>query len=151
VTEATQRPAARVLLIDGAGRILLFHGFDPARREHDYWITPGGGLESGEDAAQGAARELYEETGLRLAPEALGEPVFTDVAAFPFDGVWYRADQTYFLVRVESWEVDTSGFDEIETACTYGYRWWSVDELTGTDEKVYPIELVDLLRTLVEA
>jgi ADP-ribose pyrophosphatase YjhB (NUDIX family) len=149
VAEAIPRPAARVLLIDEAGRVLLFHGYDPARPSHDYWVTPGGGLDPGEGYADGAARELFEETGLRVEPESLGEPVFRDLIEFPFDGRWYRAEQRFYLVRVDAWEVDTAGFDEIERACTYGYHWWSADELAGTDEPVYPTGLADLLRTLV--
>jgi 8-oxo-dGTP pyrophosphatase MutT (NUDIX family) len=149
VTEATLRPAARILLINEAGRVLLFHGFDPARPSHGYWFTPGGGLDPGESHAEGAARELFEETGLRIEPGALGEPVFRDVAQFPFDGRWYRAEQVFFLVRVDRWEVDTSGFDEIEKVCMDRHAWWSAEELTSTTERFYPQELPDLVRTLV--
>ena len=35
------------------------------------WAIPGGYLESGETLAQGAARELYEEAGVRLPPDSL--------------------------------------------------------------------------------
>lgn len=149
MTEAIPRPAARVLLIDEAGRVLLFHGYDPADPSDTYWVTPGGGLEPGESYAEGAARELFEETGLRVGPESLGEPVFRDLVEFPFDGRRYRAEQSFYLVRVDAWEVDTAGFDEIERACTDGHRWWSADDLAGTDERFYPVSLADLLRTLM--
>ena len=36
------------------------------------WAIPGGFMESGETTAEGAARELWEEAGIRLAPESLG-------------------------------------------------------------------------------
>ena len=39
---------------------------DPER-----WGPPGGHLEPGEDPASGAARELLEETGVRLEPDDL--------------------------------------------------------------------------------
>ena len=146
MTTFTPRRAARVLLVDEQDRVLLFRGFDPARPEHHYWITPGGGLDAGEPAVAGAARELAEETGLRVRPEELGAPVWREVVEFPFDGRWYRQEQDFFVVRVACWEVDTSGFDEVERASIEGHRWWTVNELEGTAERFYPDELPALLR-----
>lgn len=144
------RRAARVLLLDGADRLLLFHGVDPARPGHTYWFTPGGGLDPGESWAHGAARELAEETGLRLEPAALGEPVWREVTEYPFGGRWYRQEQQFFLVRVPRWEVDTAGFDQLERDTVDGHRWWSVEELDATTERCYPVELPDLFRRLLE-
>jgi 8-oxo-dGTP pyrophosphatase MutT (NUDIX family) len=138
-----------VLLVNGDDRVLLFHGRDPARPHHRYWVTPGGGLDDEESSAAGAARELAEETGLRLAPEELGEPVWDEVTEYPFDGRWYRQRQEFFLVRVPSWEVDTRGFDELERDSIDDHRWWEVAELESTDERVYPRDLAPLLRRLL--
>ncbi|MDG4792535.1 NUDIX domain-containing protein [Micromonospora sp. WMMD1082] len=146
MTVYTPRRAARVLLVDAAGRLLLFRGFDPARPEHGrWWFTPGGGLDAGETYAQGAARELAEETGLRLAPAQVGEPVYADLIEFPFDGVWYRQEQQFFLVRVAAHEVDTAGFSELERGTVDGHRWWSARELRATDERCYPSDVADVL------
>lgn len=149
MTVFTPRRAARVLLVDGADRVLLFHGFDPARPEHRYWFTPGGGLNAGESPAAGAARELAEETGLRLRPEALGEPVWRQTVEFPFDGRWYRQEQEFFLARVPAWTVDIGGFDEVERGCIDGHHWWTVVELERTAERFYPVELADVLRRVL--
>ncbi|MFU8871183.1 NUDIX hydrolase [Micromonospora sp. SL4-19] len=145
MTVYTPRRAARVLLVDASDRVLLFAGTDPGRPGHAYWFTPGGGLKPGESTAEGAARELAEETGLRLAPAALGAPVWSETVEFPFDGVWYRQEQEFFLLRVPSWEVDTAGFDEIERASVSGHRWWPVAELAATAERYYPPDLPDRL------
>ncbi|MFI7429243.1 NUDIX hydrolase [Micromonospora sp. NPDC049836] len=139
------RRAARVLLVDAGGRVLLFEGSDPARPAHRYWFTPGGGLHPEETPAEGAARELAEETGLRLAPAELGDPVRAETIEFPFDGVWYRQEQEFFLVRVPGWAVDTAGFDEIERASVHGHRWWTAAELAASTERYYPADLPDLL------
>lgn len=148
--DAIPRRAARVLLVDAAQRVLLLHGCDPARPDHRFWLTVGGGLDPGEAPVQGAVRELYEETGLRVAPEAAGEPVFHNVTEFPFDGRWYRQEQDFFLVRVDAWEVDFGGHNEVERASVDGFRWWSVDELRATDEPFYPPELPDLIDRLLD-
>jgi len=149
VTEAIPRRASRVLVVDEAGRVLLFHGFDPARPEHGYWFTVGGGLDPGESAVQGAVRELFEETGLRAAQADLGEPVWREVTEFPFDGRRYRQEQEFFVLRVPVVEIDTGGFNEIERASVDGHRWWTIEELETTSERCYPAGLADLLRTLV--
>ena len=140
-----------MLLVDGTGRVLLLHGRDPGRPGHAYWFTPGGGLDPGESTAAGAARELREEAGLAVDPAALGQPVWHEVTEFPFDGQWYRQDQDYFLLRVDSWQVDTSGFDEIELRSIDGHRWWSAAELETTGERYYPPELPALLRRCLES
>jgi len=147
--DPTPRRAARILLVDGADRLLLFHGFDPARPAHRYWFTAGGGLEPDEPAAEGAVRELAEETGLRLTASELGEPVWRDVTEYPFDGRRYRQEQDFFLVRVSAWEVRTDGFEQVERESIDGHRWWTIEELESTAERFYPDDLPALLRRLL--
>lgn len=51
------------------GRLLLVRrGQEPGR---GLWSVPGGRLEPGETVAEGCAREVLEETGLRVVPGAL--------------------------------------------------------------------------------
>jgi ADP-ribose pyrophosphatase YjhB (NUDIX family) len=50
-----ERVAARVVLLDRAGRVLLFRGCDPWQPAAGiWWITPGGGVEPGESLEQAA-------------------------------------------------------------------------------------------------
>jgi 8-oxo-dGTP pyrophosphatase MutT (NUDIX family) len=149
VAEPIPRIAARVLLIDQADRVLLFHGTDPGDPTDVYWVTPGGGLQPGENPAEGAARELFEETGLRVAPAELGDPVFRNVTEFSFEHRSYRQEQDFFLLRVPSLEVDTSNFDDSERRSVDGHRWWTVAELESAAESYYPETLPSLLRSLV--
>jgi 8-oxo-dGTP pyrophosphatase MutT (NUDIX family) len=107
-------------------------------------------LGAGETTAQGAARELFEETGLRLLPGGLGEAVWQEVTEFPFDGRRYRQEQEFFLVRIGTWQVDTAGFEEVERNSVDDHRWWTVDELAATEDRYYPQNLPDLLRSLLE-
>jgi 8-oxo-dGTP pyrophosphatase MutT (NUDIX family) len=58
----TARPnAASVALLDGE-RVLLIQRARPPYAGR--WTLPGGRLEPGEDATEGASREIYEELGL---------------------------------------------------------------------------------------
>lgn len=150
VVAPVERRAARVLLLDAQGRVLLFHGCDPAdRRAGSWWFTPGGGLDPGETPAEGAARELAEETGLRVPPAALGGTVHARVAEFRFAGGAYRQTEDFFVLRVDAHAVDTSGFSELEVRAVLGHRWWTREELRGAlsagEPRVYPAELPDLL------
>jgi 8-oxo-dGTP pyrophosphatase MutT (NUDIX family) len=140
------RRAARVLLVDRAGRTLLLHGGDPARPGERWWFTPGGGLDGDETPAQGAARELAEETGLRVDPAALGDPVWRQVAEFSYRDRQYRQDQDFFLLRVSEWQIDTAGMDEDEQQTITEHRWWSAAEIEASPEQIFPDELAGLLR-----
>jgi len=59
----------RVILLHEGRVLVMKQWISPGK-----WALPGGGLHRGESAAEGAARELYEETSLRLDPRQL-QPV----------------------------------------------------------------------------
>jgi 8-oxo-dGTP pyrophosphatase MutT (NUDIX family) len=87
-----ERPSGRVLLIDEARRLLLFSAHESLtnRDSRTIWFLPGGGSEPHESFAECAARELFEETGLRVGPDDLTGPVGVRQLTFMFDGreIW---------------------------------------------------------------
>lgn len=148
--ETYRRRAARVLVIDGSGRVLLLRCWtDPAKPELGHlWYTPGGGVDEGESLAQAAARELREEIGLVVDPADLGDPV-AHTSGFADLG-WavgtFRDD--FFHHRVDGHDVDTSGMEAHERTGHTGHRWWSPEELAVTTDTVRPFELAALLTAL---
>ena len=149
MTVPLTRHAARVLLVDGAGRVLLFLGGDPDLPDGgSWWITPGGGLDEGETHREGAAREVLEETGLVLHPDDLGDVVLERQVEFRFAGTLYAQHERFFLARVGTHEVDTAGFSALEKRFVLDHRWWTLEDLRATDDQVFPEGLADLVARL---
>ena len=64
--EQAVRQLSRAILIDDAGRLLLFRRNKPGQSV--YWATPGGYVEGSDQSAEGALeRELAEELNARAA------------------------------------------------------------------------------------
>ncbi|WP_247729408.1 NUDIX hydrolase [Halovivax limisalsi] len=61
-------PLARVAVVDGASVLLIERG---AGADIGAWALPGGHVDANESLSNAAARELEEETGVRVAPDAL--------------------------------------------------------------------------------
>jgi ADP-ribose pyrophosphatase YjhB (NUDIX family) len=60
-------PSGDAAVFDREGRILLIR-----RRDNGLWAMPGGAFEVGETPAEGACREVREETGIDVEPVGLG-------------------------------------------------------------------------------
>jgi 8-oxo-dGTP pyrophosphatase MutT (NUDIX family) len=139
---------AKVLLVDESNRVLLFSGIDRTRPEvPPWWFAVGGALEADESIVQGAIRETFEETGLRIGDP--GPVVFTRSFGWDFEGVEYDQHEWFFLVRVESFTPQNTAWTATEAATIRGLRWWSVEELRSTAEEVFPEGLADRLEYLV--
>ena len=61
-------PGAGVVVVDGDRALLVERGIDPGAGK---WCDPGGHLEVDEPPEVAAARELEEETGIAVDPDAL--------------------------------------------------------------------------------
>ena len=141
MSKRAERPAARILLLDGTGRILLFR-FDPGDRP-PFWCTPGGAVDPGESYAEAARRELREETGIEL--DCGPEVARRHVEFVTIEGVPVTADERYFLVRTEASEIDTAGHTPLERRVMQSWRWFERDALAAHPEMIFPEDLLALL------
>jgi 8-oxo-dGTP pyrophosphatase MutT (NUDIX family) len=146
-----KRPTARLFVFDPDNRLLLirYRTTPPVAPPHEnvesIWFTPGGGLEPGETAREAAARELLEETGLRL-------PIGPEVAHREEDVTFFIkkvcVQERYFVVRTTDSYVDTGFLADTEDDDVMEVRWLSVDEIAALAEHVEPPTLLALARRL---
>jgi 8-oxo-dGTP pyrophosphatase MutT (NUDIX family) len=147
------RRTARVILCKPNQQIFLLNtNFDPEVGLGPRWITPGGGIDAGETIQQAALRELFEETGLKLEPEQLGELVWQSQGRWDWaDGVNFHTYEDYFyLVHQErlgnaDFILDDSGWTVDEHRDVLEHRWWNLTELKDSGESVGPPDLVAFL------
>ncbi|AZN29193.1 NUDIX domain-containing protein [Flaviflexus salsibiostraticola] len=151
-----ERTAARIVMFDPSGRLFLLRGHDSEDPDHTWWFTPGGGLDVGEDPHVGAARELFEETGLVVDPGRLVGPVLERTAVFRFTYQNRRQFEEFFLLHVDEHEAHAVGswnqdnLTELERDVLDEVAWWTVDEIEraqGNGTHIYPIAIARLARS----
>ncbi|HET6978328.1 MAG TPA: NUDIX domain-containing protein [Pyrinomonadaceae bacterium] len=135
------RAAARVLLLSDRNRLLLLHARD-GPGGHQWWMAPGGGLETGETFETAAQRELYEETGLLLPIERC---VWFRRHIYTWEGREHDQYERYFLAHSKELTVRPRKPDTYVT----GHRWWSLDELVNSKEDFAPRRLAQLLPSIL--
>lgn len=147
-----QRTAGRMFLIDEDERVLLIHDRVDLEASNSHWIAPGGGLEAGETPAEAATREVYEETGLKVALPAETACMYTEEVSYTFAGKYIDQLNHYFLVRVPNGlQVRAAANTAEEKLVGLGHRWWPLAELEASDVVREPIAMVELIRQALAA
>lgn len=144
-----QRRASRVVVVDPDGYVLMFRDSDPGIPGVHWWITPGGGVDAGESAAQAAVREVAEETGLIITEADLIGPVARRTVIHGYsDRITIQAED-FFVVRTPRFVPTDVGYTDEEREKMVGVAW--IDPDLGQDEPVWPAGLGELLALLDDA
>lgn len=141
------RPTTRVLLLDDLDRVLLFRAQDATNPSLRFWFPTGGGIEPGETAEEAARREVCEETG--FTDLVLGPHIWNRRHVGTISGTDFDSREVWFFARVPTFEIDTSGFTELERETVLEHRWWTQGELENTMDILTPRDLAALLRDLL--
>ena len=111
LTGYTYRPAAGIMLVNDRKQVWVGQRLDSSL---EAWQMPQGGLDPGEDAQEGALRELEEETGISRnlveivarAPEELTYDLPEDLIGVVWKQKWRGQRQTWFLARFTGTDAD---------------------------------------------
>ena len=144
------RISSRAILFDSAMQnVLLFrlynkHTLFNGKAPASLWITPGGGVEEDEDLVQGLERELMEELGLLSESFTIkGHLWRSDNKTMIYKNRPCKCIDNYFVVQLasDSQSFDFSKWTDEEKLVLNDMKWWSLDELRRTADKVAPPQL----------
>ncbi len=118
-------PRIRVSAILGwQGRILLCRHEKGGR---EYWLLPGGGVNSGESLVDALRRELAEEVGIDEEVPVEGPVAIVDSIA---PSQWARKHVVHIIFAAD---LDVASLEHVtsQDAAVRGHRLFDVDELNG--------------------
>ena len=109
-------------LLDERGRVFLTR-----RTDNGQWCLPGGGMESGESAAEACEREVWKETGLRVRVKRL-----VGVYSHPDQLVVYTDGNKAQIVALH-FEVEIIDGQPALSDETTDFGYFTLDEIEGLE------------------
>ena len=110
------------------------------RSDSDVWGLVGGGCKKWENGRQAIAREVYEELGLRIAPERFRKLAVYDnpgrIAAFRDGSIWRMVIVVYALELEEELEMHISRESK-------DLRFFSREEIAGIQVAITHADIVE--------
>ncbi len=144
----TQRRAVRAILLTPDHRVLLMQLRDPTSGRV-LWLTPGGGVHTGETPEESLRREVREETELSVFP--FGPLVWTRQHTFTWADARISQYEEYYLIRTDWFQPSMDDNpDTTETGFFLGFRWWPIQEIATSEALFSPRRLGYYLTELVQ-
>ena len=139
--EGKIRLGCSAAILDEQGRVLLTR-----RADNGQWCMPGGGMDSGESAAEACEREVWEETGLKVRVKRMvGVYSYPDQLVIYADGYKAQIVALHFEVEIIGGELGLS-----KETTEFGY--FTLDEIETLDLFArHKVRIIDTLANQKEA
>lgn len=121
-------PSVAAIIRDAEGRVLLMQD-----AQSQQWSLPAGAIEPGESPEQAVAREVYEETNLRVA----GTRLLAALGGERFRHTYPNGDRVEYTVCVFACEV-ASGVLAARDSEAAAFRWVAPDDIPDLLALPYP-------------
>lgn len=123
--EKFYRPSVRGVIFDNDGRVAMIYS-----RKYHFYKFPGGGVEGDEEHLATLAREIKEETGMKLVPESakeFGEVLRIQGGNKDGKAVIFVQRNYYYTCKVEE-EIGEQELDEDEKDLDFVLKFVPVEE-----------------------
>ncbi len=126
--------------------VLLLADTDPGLPGSRWWVTPGGGIDPGESAAEAAVREVAEELGLVTTVEALLGPIAVREVVHGYsDQVLHQHESFFILVLDAEFAPTQDGLTADEQITLDGWAWIPLIQVGSQPQQVWPQDLLYLV------
>jgi ADP-ribose pyrophosphatase YjhB (NUDIX family) len=139
--EGKLRLGTSAIVFNSEGKFLL-----TKREDNGQWCLPGGAVESGESLAEACAREVFEETGLRVRVKRL-----VGVYSHPDQLVVYKDGHKAYIVAIH-FEAEVVGGEPSLSNETTDFGYFTLEDTNGLEMLGRHRErILDTLENLREA
>lgn len=143
-----ERTSIRALLINEKNKILMIRLRNPSS-EWEGWITPGGGVESGETHEETLKRELKEE--LTLDVYEIIAPIWKRYHEYPWYEFLIKQAEVFYYLKCNDFipKPSIDGSDN-EMHAIIEYRWMSLEDLRKETLPTAPRDLANLVEAFLK-
>lgn len=141
------REAARVLLFDDEGRVLLAKGHDEDQPERFWWFTIGGGIEEGRTPAVPRCVRSSRKRGSSWTPTTWLDPSCTELRSLIFWPSPRGKTSGSSSPRHLRPRCSRDGWTDLERSVIDAQAWWDIDEAsTQINGEIYPAQILKYAR-----